>query len=145
MKRILFLSLLFVLIMASTVQALSWAILFVVWDGKVYEVKQEIVLDEKEIGEVIGKVETQPDEMTGEYYGNASNYYGVGTKYYEIKGIPTSEAIAVEDAGSFVKAVYDHKAPFHIMNVVTNPFFVIAVIGVGLMLVAVLFRRFRNR
>lgn len=145
MKRILFLSLLFVLIMASTVQALSWAILFVVWDGKVYEVKQEMVLDEREIGDVIGKVDTQPDEMTGEYYGNASNYYGIGTKYYEIKGIPTSEAIAVEDEGAFVKAVYDHKAPFHILNVVTNPFFVIAVIGVGLMLVAVLFRRFRNR
>lgn len=41
MKKIAISSILFVSLVSSTVQALSWAIPFVVWDGKVYEVKQE--------------------------------------------------------------------------------------------------------
>ncbi len=51
----------------SSVQALSWAYPFVVWNGNVYEVKEEKVL-ESEIGKSIGEVKTRPNNMTGNYY-----------------------------------------------------------------------------
>lgn len=136
MKKIVYLCGLFVLLVASSAYALSWAYPFVVWKGNVYEVKQEEILDESSLGKVIGKVNVEADDMTGEYYGDASNYYKKGTKYYEIKGVPTAEAIAVEDGEHWVKAVYVHKAPFHMNNMLTHPLFksaviLVIVIGVG--------------
>lgn len=120
MKKAVLFFLLFIFMYASSVQALSWAYPFVVWDGKVYKVTEEKVL-ESEIGESIGEVETRPDEMTGNYYGNASNGYPKGTKYFKINDIPTSAVIAVEvEENEWQKAVYVHKAPFHWMNLFTN-------------------------
>ena len=107
----------------SSVQALSWAYVFVVWDGKVYEVKEAEILNESSLRKVIGEVETKPDEMTGSYYGNASNGYPIGTKYYAIEGVSTGQAIAVQNGPGFVKAVYAHNAPFHILNVILHPLF----------------------
>jgi hypothetical protein len=98
---------------STSAQALSWAYSFVVWKGKVYEVKDEILVD-SQIGGSIGEVETWPNEMTGEYYGNASNVYPIGTKYFKVLDLPTSSAIAVEvGQGQWLKAVYTHDAPFH--------------------------------
>ena len=103
---------------ASSVHALSWAYAFVVWSGNVYEVTDEALL-EGEIGKVIGEVKTKPNEMTGNYYGNASNAYPKGTKYYEINGTSSEAAIAVEiKEMKWVKAVYVHEAPFHWMDLV---------------------------
>ncbi|MGD6855838.1 hypothetical protein ACQCVO_12245 [Bacillus infantis] len=74
---------------------------------------------ESQIGENIGEVETRPHDMTGDYYGNASNEYQIGTKYFEIKDLPTDEGIAVEIADSaWQKAVFAHEAPSHWMDVV---------------------------
>src|SRR5690606_7458761 len=84
-KTVLFLVLLF-FISSSAVVALSWAYPFVVWNGNVYEVLDESVLED-EIGKKIGKVKTKPNGMRGRYYGDASNAYPKGTKYFEIKGI----------------------------------------------------------
>lgn len=81
MKRITLLCLLFIFMISSPFQALSWAYPFVVWEGKVYEVKQEEMITDRVIGKTIGEVETKPDDMTGDYYGDASNYYPKGTKY----------------------------------------------------------------
>ena len=120
MKRITILSLLLVLFISTSAQALSWAYPFVVWNGNVYEVRGEETIEESKVGKVIGKVKTKPNDMTGDYYGNASNYYPKGTEYYAINGEPTSGAIAVKHDGQWVKAVYVHSAPFHIMNVVTD-------------------------
>ena len=121
---------------SSSVQAFEWAYSFVVWDGKKYEVKEELI-EESEIGKSIGKVKTQPyyysdytDAM--KYYGNASNVYPIGTQYYEIKGIPTSDAIAIKEDNQWVKAVYVDKAPFHIMNILTNPFFIFTIVIIAL-------------
>ena len=97
MKRIMTLTVLITLMISSSVQALDWAISFVVWKGNVYEVKRDEVIDESEIGERIGKVKTQANDRTGRYYGDASNAYPKGTPYYEIRGIPTSIAITVKD------------------------------------------------
>ncbi|MFS0864744.1 hypothetical protein AB3M96_18725 [Fredinandcohnia sp. 179-A 10B2 NHS] len=66
----------------------------------------------------IGEVQTKADEYSGDYYGEASNAYDIGTPYFEIQGIPIKEAIAVEiKKNHFVKADYVHKAQFDIRNV----------------------------
>ena len=130
---------------SSSVQALSWAIIFVVWEGKVYEVKQEEIIENTEIGKIIGEVKTKPDDMMGDYYGDASNFYPIGTKYYEIKGISTSDAIAINEDNQWVKAVYVHKAPFHIMNILTNPFFIFSIVIIALILIGVIFRNKKSR
>lgn len=78
--------------------------------------------------------------MTGEYYGNASNYYPKGTKYYEIKGTSTSTAIAIKNEHQYVRAVYVHKAPFHIMNIITNIYFLFTVVIMALLIIAALIR-----
>lgn len=140
MKKITLLSLLLVFMISSSVQALSWAITFVVWEGNVYEVKHEEIIENSEIGKIIGEVKTKSDDMTGDYYGNASNFYPIGTKYYEIKGIPTSNTIAIKEDNQWVKAVYVYKAPFHIKNVLTNPFFIFSIVGISLIIIGLLSR-----
>lgn len=140
MRRITVLSLLLIFMISSSVQALSWAYPFVVWKGKVYEVKQEETIEDSEIGKIIGKVKTQPNDMTGNYYGNASNYYPKGTKYYEINGQSTSTAIAVKDDNKWVKAVYVHKAPFHVMNVLSNFLFLSVIAIIALIIIGVILR-----
>lgn len=145
MKRIMFLSLLLVFMISSSVQALSWAYPFVVWKGKVYEVKETEIIADSEIGKVIGKVKTKPNDMTGSYYGNASNFYPKGTKYYEIKGTSTSTAIAVKEDDQWVKAVYVHEAPFHIMNVILNFFFISAIVLFGLIIAGFILRNKKSK
>lgn len=119
MKKVMLFSLLLAFVFSSTAHALSWAYPFVVWDGKLYEVKQEGIVPENDIAEAIGQVKTAADDMTGDYYGNASNYYEKGTVYYALKGVSPDEAIAVDADGVYVKAVYIQKAAFHFMNVLT--------------------------
>lgn len=84
----------------------SWAFAFVVNDGKMYVIADEAV-NSGLLGEVIGKVTTYSDRE-GTYRGNFSNIFPEGTLYYEIKGIDSNEAIAVEDQreNRFVKATY---------------------------------------
>jgi hypothetical protein len=106
----------------SNVQALEWAYWFVVNDGKVFEVKEEEMISPSDLGELIGKVETQADDYTGDYYGDASNYYKNGTRYFEITDVPIEDAIAVETGPKkYVKAIYKHDVPiekqFNIFNV----------------------------
>ena len=147
MKRILFLTIILIWMFSSSAQALSWAYPFVVWERKVYEVKREEIIPDSRIGKIIGQVKTKPNDMTGDYYGDASNVYPKGTKYSQIKGESTSSAIAVQEEGRWVKAVYVHKAPFHIMNVISNFLILSAVIIVAVIMVgAVLrFKRFKKQ
>ena len=144
MKRIAFLSVLFIFMILPSVQAFEWAYSFVVWDGKVYEVKEELI-KESEIGKRIGKVKTEPyysgdmtrpNEMT--YYGNASNVYPIGTPYYEIKGTSTSTSIAVKVDNQWIKADYIQNAPYHVMNTITNPF----VIATAVIIILIIFECF---
>lgn len=116
MRKIIPVTLLMVFVFCGTVQALSWAYPFVVWEGKLYEVTEEERLSDDEIAEAIGRVATLADDMSGDYYGNASNFYPVGTLYYAIKDTGTSNAIAVNVEGEYLKAVYSQKAKFHFMN-----------------------------
>lgn len=144
MKKTLFLSLILVFVISSSVHAFEWSYRFVVWDGKVYEVKEEELIEKSEIGERIGKVKTQPYNSSGysdkeKYYGNASNIYPIGTPYYEIKGIPTSSAIAVQVDNQWIKAEYVQNAPYHIMNTLTNLFILVPVM-IGLILIAFIYR-----
>jgi hypothetical protein len=145
MKRIMLLSLLLIFMISSSVQALSWAYPFVVWKGKVYEVKQEEIVEESEIGKIIGEVKTKPNDMTGDYYGDASNYYPKGTKYYEIRGTSTSATIAVKEDNQWVKAFYVHKAPFHLMNIVSNIYFISAIVIIALIIIVVIFRNNKSK
>lgn len=143
MKKISLLTLMLLFTFASSVQALSWAIIFVVWDGKVYEVKQDEIIDREKIGEEIGEVKTKPNEETGKYYGNASNYFPIGTKYYEIKDISTSDAIAIKENDQWIKAVYVHDAPFHYMNIMKNPLFIFSIVIVFIMIIGMTYRKIR--
>ena len=138
MKKITLLSLLLTFAISSSVQAIDWVISFVVWEGNVYEVKEEII-EEREIGKSIGEVKTEATKSN--YYGKASNAYPVGTKYYEIKGISTSDAIAVKEGNQWIKAVYVRKAPFHIMNILANRFFIFSIVIIALILIGFIFQK----
>lgn len=79
----------------------NWAYQFVVWDGYVYVITDEVV---NEVKRQIGHV-TKYSDMEGTYTGNFSNVYPKGTKYYSILGVDTDEAIAVEDeSGHYIMA-----------------------------------------
>jgi hypothetical protein len=79
----------------------DWAYSFVVYDGYTYVTSDENVTDiDKEIGQV-----TLYSDKEGSYYGNFSNTYKKGTKYYSIKGVSTDTAIAVNDNGKYIKAI----------------------------------------
>ncbi|MGE7667007.1 hypothetical protein ACQKMN_14960 [Ureibacillus composti] len=100
-----------ILLFTTTASALSWAYAFVVYNGNVYEVTDEVV-SVSEVDGQIGEVKSKPDDQTGDYYGDASNFYEIGTPYYEMKGTSKTEAIAVENGdGQFKKAEFRHKAP----------------------------------
>ena len=131
MKKTLCMTILCLFFHSIYANALSWAYFFIVHDGKVYEVKEEVLLEQNELGKTIGKVETKADKYSGDYYGNASNYYEIGTRYFEIQGVPVTEAIAVEtEEGFYLKAVYVHDAPSTITNVLTSSnFWAFFVIG----------------
>ena len=149
-EKITLLSFIFVFIVSSSVLASEWAYHFVVWDGKQYEVKEEEIIEESEIGKRIGKVKTEPYYSSGysdrmKYYGNASNVYPKGTPYYEIKGIPTSTSIAVKVDDQWVKVDYVRKAPFHIMNIVTSLYLIVPVVLIGLIFIGFIYRARKKR
>jgi hypothetical protein len=80
----------------------EWAYSFGVWDGYSYVVSDEFVT---EVDNVIGNV-TFYSSIEGTYSGNFSNAYKEGTKYYSIKGIDTSEAIAIQEKdGKYKRAI----------------------------------------
>jgi len=128
MKLLSYFAVLFLLLFATPAHALSWAYPFVVWDGKVYEVKQEDVIPKQDIGKRIGEVKTIPNDMTGRYYGDASNMYPKGTAYHAIDGKNPDKTIAVKDGNRYVEAVYRHDAPFHVLDILTNPLFQIVML-----------------
>ncbi|MBP3951794.1 hypothetical protein [Bacillus suaedae] len=144
MKRTLLFFILFILTFTSSVQALSWAYPFVVWNGNVYEVKEEKVLA-NQIGEEIGEVKTKPNDMTGNFYGNASNAYPKGTKYFHINNISSKNAIAVEVGDNeWQKAVYLYKAPFHWMDIFTKILPILVLIAI-IIIVFILFKKRKNK
>ena len=117
---------------SSKVFATSWAYPFVVWNDSVYVVSEETIDDvEKEIGKV-----TKYSDME-QYGGNFSNVYPKGTKYYSIKGINTSVAIAVESSdGQYIKAYlqgeYTYKKSF--TEYIYNGLGVFAILIIGLLI-----------
>lgn len=104
--KIPFLALMMFILCISTVSA-SWAYDFVVNDGKVFVITEEVV-DEVLIGKIVGKVTNYSSDETAYSGGNFSNAFPKGTKYYSIQGIPPEEAIAVKtNEEIFVKARYE--------------------------------------
>ncbi|MEI4771354.1 hypothetical protein WAX74_17140 [Psychrobacillus sp. FJAT-51614] len=102
-KKYFSLAIIFILCVFPIKSLASWAYPFVVWDGYVYVLTDEVVDEvEKEIGHV-----TKYSDMEGTYSGNFSNVYQKGTKYYSIVGVSTDEAIAVKNDGSYIKANRD--------------------------------------
>lgn len=112
-------------------QALNWAYAFVTWDGRIYEVNEDQTLDASQIGEVIGEVEMVADDMTAEYYGDASNYYEEGTKYYEITGTSKEVAIAVQVGNNWVQAVFVGDQQISLKDKLTSPWLFV---GAGLLI-----------
>lgn len=141
MKKKLLICIFLLTLPLSAAHALDWAFPFVVWKGNVYEVQDNLPLDEDKIGESIGKVNSTVNQLTGNYYMNASNVYPIGTKYYEIHDIPTSEAIAVQVDDEWLEAVYAYKAPSHIMNIIGHPLFFMAAVIAIIVVIAKFARR----
>ena len=105
MKKTFLIPVLFLLcivfpLFSSTAVATSWAYSFVVWDDYVYVVSEETITDvEKQIGRVTKYSDMEP------YSGNFSNTFPKGTKYYSIKGIEPTIAIAIQTSdGHYIKA-----------------------------------------
>lgn len=119
------------LLMGAHAQALEWAYAFVTWDGKIYEVKENQILNASQVGAVIGEVERVADDMTGEYYGDASNYYEAGTKYYEITGTPKDVAIAVQVGNNWVQANFVGEQPPSLKGALTSPWLLV---GIGVLI-----------
>lgn len=119
------------LVIGAHAQALSWAYVFVTWDGNIYEVKEDQILNASQVGEVIGEVERLADDMTGEYYGDASNYYETGTKYYEITGTPKDVAIAVQVGNTWVQANFVGEQPPSLKGILTSPWLLV---GIGVLI-----------
>lgn len=132
MKKIIWLLVLLLGTTPSVALALDWTYPFVVWNGNVYEVTEEEIV-ENDLGKVIGHVKRTANDRTGNYYGDASNSYPKGTQYYELNGISPESAIAVEVKDSqWVKAIYLHRVPFHWMNLFLKIllFFIVIFVGV---------------
>ena len=152
MKKITFLSFFLVLMISSSVQALVWAYPFVTWDGKVYEVKEEELLQKSEIGKRIGKVKTQPyyiDKARTEAMavsGDGSNVYPIGTPYYEIKGVSTSTSIAVKVGNKWIRADFVHiqETPQHKKDSLTKLQNIAPFVIVGLILIGFFYRVIKN-
>jgi len=104
-------SFVFVLLFSLLISILSpsvyadWARNFVVFSGKTYEITDKII-DPNNIDKKIGKV-TSNSTREGSYRGNFSNKYPKGTEYYSIKGIDSSQEIAVKaSVGGYLSAIY---------------------------------------
>ncbi|TCI48086.1 hypothetical protein [Exiguobacterium sp. SH1S1] len=139
MKRVVWM-LVLLLSVSLSVHALSWAYAFVVLDGRVYEVTDIMVL-EADLGDVVGEVETLADDMTGDYYGDASNMYPIGTEYRQVEGESVEDVLAVEDGTEWKRAEFVHEAPFDSRNHLD----VIAYAAIGLGIAVFLGTRLRKR
>ncbi|TCI63928.1 hypothetical protein [Exiguobacterium sp. SH3S1] len=139
MKRFVWMVVL-LLSVSLSVHALSWAYAFVVLDGRVYEVTDEVVA-EADLGEVVGEVEALADDMTGDYYGDASNMYPIGTEYRQVEGESVEDVLAVEDGTEWKRAEFVHEAPFDSRNHLD----VIAYAAIGLGIAVFLGTRLRKR
>ncbi|TSB48468.1 hypothetical protein [Alkalicoccobacillus porphyridii] len=87
----------------------SWAYEFVRVDGMVYVVTDE-VMDQEDVGDLIGEVETYSDREDQSVDQNTifSNSYVIGTKLY--KDVTAETAIVVEhEQGKFKKAIIEHE------------------------------------
>ncbi len=88
----------------------DWAYEFVVNEGKSYIISDNRV-EPEQVDSIIGKV-TKYSDFEDTYSGNFSNHFPKGTKYYNIKGISTNEAIAIKlSNGSFIQANYNGEYP----------------------------------
>ena len=82
----------------------DWVNEFVVWDGFIYVISEEVI---DEVDQEIGHV-TKYSDIEGTFSGNFSNTYREGTKYFSIKDLSTDEAIAIKvKEGNYIKAVRD--------------------------------------
>lgn len=83
----------------------DWASNFVVMDGYIYIVSDEYT---EAVGDVLGQV-THYSDQEATYTGNFSNIYVEGTKYYEIDGVSSEVAIAIEENDKYRIAKQDGK------------------------------------
>jgi hypothetical protein len=77
------------------------------WNSKTYVITDDMIEPTK-IGQEIGEVTRYSTSETSKISDsdNFSNAFKRGTKYFEIKGINTNEALAVEkEEGKFIKAI----------------------------------------
>ncbi|MGM0805026.1 MAG: hypothetical protein ACQET8_09800 [Bacillota bacterium] len=105
----IFVSFIFLLLISiltpNSASATKWVHEFVVWNGYVYTLQDEMIVDvEGKIGEV-----TAYSDMN-QLPGNFSNVFQKGTPYYSIDGIETDEYIAIKvGKGSYQIADREHK------------------------------------
>lgn len=88
---------------SGSTSSASWAYAFVKYKGVAYVITQQTV---KKSGHKIGEVTQSSDRETSDESGNFSNEFPKGTKYFQIPGVSTAKAIAVQKPdGTVVKAI----------------------------------------
>ncbi|WP_422122396.1 hypothetical protein DHX103_11355 [Planococcus sp. X10-3] len=97
--------LLLTLVGCTSTSSPDWASNFIVLDEYIYIVSDEYTED---VGDVLGQV-THYSDQEATYTGNFSNKYEEGTKYYEIEGVSSQVAIAVEENDKYRIAKQDGK------------------------------------
>lgn len=91
-----------VLGITTTTEATSYPSDRVLWNDNIYDTLKEIIPMDR-IGQQIGEVKRNVNPMPKK--NGDSNTIPVGTKLFEIKGISTKEAIAVQRGGEYNKAL----------------------------------------
>lgn len=115
----IFVSFIFFLLLISiltpnSVSATKWVQEFVVWNGYVYTLQDEMIVDvEGKIGEV-----TAFSDMN-QLPGNFSNVFQKGTSYYSIDGIETDESIAIK-VGNGSYQIADRESRYLVKGIEEN-------------------------
>ena len=74
------------------------------------------------------------------YSGDASNFYPIGTPYFEIKGVSTATAIAVKVDNVWLRADYVQDAPQHVMDPLTKILNIVPFVIIGIILTGFIYR-----
>lgn len=126
----------------STTKATTYPSDRVLWNDNIYDTLKEIITVDQ-IGQQIGEVKRNVNPMPKR--NGDSNTIPVGTKLFEIKGISTKEAIAVQRGGEYNKALNhgeftsdETSVTMRYLNILLT---VLAILG----LVSFMIRRFRKR
>lgn len=131
-----------VLGIASTTEATSYPADTMLWNDNLYGVSSNEIIPTDKIGQQIGEVKRNVNPMPKK--NGDSNTIPVGTKLFEIKGISTKEAIAIQRGGEYNKALNCGEPTSAETSVTMRYFIILLTVFIALGLVFFMSRWFRK-